>query len=90
MRELDVNEIMIVSGGGAGNNQSVHYSILSDMGVGGLTGAVAGSSVGRFFGPVGLVVGTALGFGIGAVGGALSGYGRSGSPNINYPTYYQS
>jgi len=91
MRELDETEIAIVSGGGAGNNQSAHFSIMSNMGAGAVAGAVAGGSIGAVFGgPFGIVVGVAFGAGIGAFGGALSGYGRSSSPNINYPTYYQS
>jgi len=91
MRELDANEIMIVSGGVAGNNQSAHYSVMLNMGAGAVAGAIAGGSIGAAFGgPAGIVIGVAFGAGFGAIGGALAGYGRSGAPNINYPTYYQS
>jgi len=87
MRELDVNEIMIVSGGGAGNNQSAHYSVMLNMGVGALAGAVAGFGIGGAFGgPAGVVIGVAFGAGFGAIGGALGGYGRSGAPSIYSPT----
>jgi len=85
MRELDVNEIMIVSGGGAGNNQSAHYSVMLHMGAGALAGAIAGFGVGAAFGgPAGIVIGVAFGAGFGAIGGALGGYGRSSIPDVDH------
>jgi len=85
VRELDETEVEIISGGGAGNNHSAHFSIMSHIGAGAIAGGFTGAGIGALFGgPVGVVVGTALGFGIGAFGGGLSGYGLSINPEFKY------
>jgi len=65
MRELDETEITIISGGGAGNNGSAHYSTIAGMGKGAAAGSAGGGAIGAVFGAgrsryVDLVIGVEL------------------------------